>query len=150
MPWNFDEFIRERKFLHNVSPRTIEWYEQTFNWLRKYEPTEPGVKEFVIGMREGGLKAISCNSRIRVANAYFKWAGLLLHINRLKEEHRVLPTFTTEQLARLITFKASTFYQKRLHALVMTLFDSGLRIEEALGLRRSHCVFRRCRSLSPI
>jgi integrase/recombinase XerD len=141
MPWDFEQFVKERKFLHNVSPRTIEWYEQTFNWLRRYEPSESGVKAFVIGMREGGLKAISCNSRIRVANAYFKWAGLPLHINRLKEEHRVLPTFTADQLSRIITFKPSTFYHKRLHALVLTLFDSGLRIEEALGLLRSHIDF---------
>lgn len=40
MAWDFDQFVKERKFLHNVSPRTIEWYEQTFTWLRKYEPTE--------------------------------------------------------------------------------------------------------------
>ena len=136
MPWDFEQFIRERKFLHNVSPRTIEWYEQTFKWLGKYEPTEASTKEFVIGMREGGLKPISCNSRIRVANAYFKWAGLPLHINRLKEEGRVQPTFSTEQLTKLIAYKPDTFYHRRLHALVLTLFDSGLRIEEALGLRR--------------
>ena len=25
----FDQFIKERLYLHNVSPRTIEWYEQS-------------------------------------------------------------------------------------------------------------------------
>ena len=92
MSWNFTEFIKERKYLHSVSPRTVEWYEQTFKWLGQYEPTEAGAKAFVIGMRERGLKAVSCNSRIRVANAYFKWAGLGLKIPRLKEEETIIPT----------------------------------------------------------
>src|ERR1035437_9787055 len=56
MPWDFDEFIKERKYLQNVPPRTVEWYEQTFKWLGKYEPTEAGCKAFIIGMRDGGLK----------------------------------------------------------------------------------------------
>jgi integrase/recombinase XerD len=134
MPWDFEQFIKERKYLHNVSPRTIEWYEQTFKWLGKFEPTEAGCKAFVIGMREGGLKAISCNSRIRVANAYFKWAELPLHINRLKEEQRQLPTFTPDQLGRLISFRPKGSYQHRLYTLVMTLLDTGTRIDEALSL----------------
>jgi hypothetical protein len=91
MPWNFDEFIKERKYLQNVSPRTVEWYEQTFKWLGKHEPTQAGCKAFIIGMRDGGLKPISCNSRIRVANAYFKWAGLNLKIPRLKEDETLVP-----------------------------------------------------------
>src|ERR1039457_5819542 len=132
MPWDFEQFVKERKFLHNVSPRTIEWYEQTFNWLRKYESTEAGCKAFVIGMREGGLKAISCNSRIRVANAYLKWAKLPLHIGRLKEEETILPTLTAEQVGKLICHKPKTFYGHRLLTIALTLPDTGQRIDEAL------------------
>ncbi|SRR5579883_277641 len=135
MPWDFEQFVKERKYLHNVSPRTIDWYEQTFNWLKKYEPTEQGCKDFVIGMREAGLKAISCNSRIRVANAYFKWAGLPLKIKKLKEEQRELPTFTAEQIARIVTFKPKGWCQWRMYALVLALFDCGMRIDEALSLK---------------
>lgn len=29
----FERFIQERKYLKNVSPRTIEWYEQSLAWL---------------------------------------------------------------------------------------------------------------------
>lgn len=59
-------------------------------------------------MREGGLKAISCTSRVRVANAYFRWAGLPLHIGRLKEEETVLPTLTAEQVGKLVCHKPNT------------------------------------------
>jgi integrase/recombinase XerD len=135
MPWDFEQFVKERKFLHNVSPRTIEWYEQTFNWLRKYEPTDAGCKAFVIGMREGGLKPISCNSRIRVANAYFKWAKLPFKISRLKEEETLLPLLSTEQVGKLIVHKPKTVCGHRLLTIVLTILDTGLRIDEALTLR---------------
>lgn len=134
MEKTFELFIKERRYLQNVSPRTIQWYEESFAWLRKYPLTEQGCKDFVFGMRDAGLKPISCNSRIRVANAYFKWAELPLHINRLKEEERQLPTFTAEQLNRLITFRPKGLYESRLHTLVMTLLDTGTRIDEALSL----------------
>jgi integrase/recombinase XerD len=141
MPWDFEQFITERKYLHNVSPRTIEWYEQTFNWLRKYEPSAAGCKAFVIGMREGGLKSISCNSRIRVANAYFRWANLPLHIGRLKEEETILPTMTDMQVGKVIAVKPKTFYEHRLYAIVLTLLDTGMRIDEALTLRAEQVDF---------
>jgi integrase/recombinase XerD len=133
MPWEFAEFVKERKYLQNVSPRTVEWYEQTFKWLGRYAPTEAGAKAFVIGMRDG-LKPISCNSRIRVANAYFKWAKLELHINRLKEDETIIPTLSDEQVQKLLAHHPKGFCPQRLHALVLTLLETGLRIDEALTL----------------
>jgi hypothetical protein len=29
----FEQFIRERQYLINVSVRSIEWYKQAFRWL---------------------------------------------------------------------------------------------------------------------
>ena len=72
----FEQFIRERRYITNVSPRTIEWYRESFKWLQIENPTHSDLTEFVIRMREAGLKATSCNNRIRAVNAYLKWAGL--------------------------------------------------------------------------
>lgn len=138
---SFEQFIKERKYLHNVAERTIQWYEESFKWLGRYELTEEGLKDFVIGMRQAGLKPISCNNRIRVANAYFKWAKLPLHINRLKEEQRQLPVFSHAQISRLLGFKPKGFYQTRLHTLILTLLDTGLRIDEAVNLQRTKIDF---------
>jgi integrase/recombinase XerD len=132
----FEQFIKERRYLKNVSPRTIQWYEESFNWLKRYPLTEDGIKEFVVGMREAGLKATSCNSRIRVANAYFKWAGMPLHVGRMREPGEVLPVFGEEALQKLISFKPRKWHEKRLLAIVCTLLDCGLRIEECLAVRR--------------
>jgi integrase/recombinase XerD len=137
MPASFDDFIRERRYLHNVSPKTIEWYRQSFNWLGRFPLTEDGVKEFVIAMREAGLKAISCNNRIRVANAYFRWAKLPLHIQKLKEEQEILPTFSRKDLDRLLSYRPKDWMQKRLAVLISLLVDCGLRIGEALAVRRN-------------
>jgi hypothetical protein len=61
-----DQFIRfldERRWLLNVTPKTLEWYEETFKLLRRLQPTlaEPAdltrstLNEFVVKMRERGL-----------------------------------------------------------------------------------------------
>jgi integrase/recombinase XerD len=138
---SFDLFIKERLYLHNVSARTIEWYEQSFKWLANPTPTDADLRDFVIRMREQGLKATSCNARIRAVNAYLRWSGSPLHISRLKEEQRVLPTFTVDQIARLAAYKPKRKYQKRLHTLVLLLADTGCRINEALSLRWCDCDF---------
>jgi len=40
----FEQFARERQYLANVSPLTIEWYEQSLKWLRTETPTESELK----------------------------------------------------------------------------------------------------------
>lgn len=131
-----DAFIKERIYLKNVSPRTVEWYRQSFAWLSKFPLTENGVKDFVIAMRKAGLKPISCNNRIRVANAYFAWAKLPLKISRLKEDEKQLPTFSDKQVASIHGYKPKGRCQLRLYTLVCTLFDTGVRISEALSVKR--------------
>jgi integrase/recombinase XerD len=46
------------------------------------------------------------------------------------------PTFTAEQITRLVNWKpkAKNFHQRRLHLLVLLLLDTGCRISEALML----------------
>jgi integrase/recombinase XerD len=37
----FEQFIKERRYLANVSPRTLEWYEQSLHWLSNPGPMRP-------------------------------------------------------------------------------------------------------------
>ncbi len=71
----FELFIRERQYLTNVSPSTLEWYKHSFKWLRTEAPAQDELKDAVLRMREKGLKATGCNSAIRAINAYLKWSG---------------------------------------------------------------------------
>jgi integrase/recombinase XerD len=144
----FEQFIRERQYLTNVSPATLEWYKHSFKWLRSESPTNEDLKDAVLRMREKGLKATGCNSAIRAINAYLHWntagteikcspACKHLRIPQLKEPQLILPTFAPTQVTRLVNWhpKAKIFWQRRLHLLILFLLDTGARVGEALSIR---------------
>ena len=133
------QFIKERQYLSNVSPATVEWYKQSLRWLGTESPTADDLKAFVIRMREHGLKPTACNNRIRAVNAYLKWAGSPHRVSKLKEPQCILPTFTTAQVKLMLNWKPRNFYQRRLHLLVLILLDTGCRISEALDVHVSDC-----------
>jgi integrase/recombinase XerD len=60
---SFAQFIRERQYLFNVSPSTVEWYKNSFRWLPSESPSQEDLKETVMRMREKGLTAGGCNGR---------------------------------------------------------------------------------------
>jgi integrase/recombinase XerD len=133
----FSAFFRERRFLSNVSPATLEWYKHSFKWLPSESPSPDELKDAVLRMREKGLKATGCNSAIRAINAYLKWSGSALNIPQLKEPQNIPPTLTAAQVGLLVRWKPRPrhFYERRLHLLTLLLLDTGCRITEALTLR---------------
>src|SRR5215472_11916458 len=139
----FSEFIRERQFLTNVSPSTLEWYKHSFKWLDTDAPTLEDLKAAVLKMRAKGLRATGCNSAIRAINAYVHWANAgpdakcgpaCKHprIAQLKEPQNVLPTFTDKQIRLLVEWKPKGRLERRLHVILLFLFDTGARIGEVL------------------
>ena len=140
------QFIRERQYLHNVSPATVRWYTHAFKWLSMcVSPEDPSQDELnaaVCHMREKGLKATGANAAIRAINAYLHWnskstrkcgAGCTHpRVSSLKEPSIVLPTFSAAQVKLLVTWKPKGFYERRLHLLVLILLDTGCRIGECL------------------
>jgi len=109
----FEQFIRERQFLANASPATIEWYANSLEWLRSESPTQDELKNAVLRMREKGRRATGCNTVIRAINAYLHWnsAGAEkkcgpgcqhLRVPQLKEPQLVLPTFTAAQVKLIV------------------------------------------------
>jgi integrase/recombinase XerD len=151
MTEQFEQFIKERQYISNVSLRTVEWYRESFKWLDNPEPTQDELKSLVIRMREHGLKPASCNNRIRALNAYLHWksdgiskcgAGCQhSRIPKLKEEQRILPTYDQTAITKLMGWKPKGQAQTRLQTLVMTLADIGARIDEVLSLRWSDIDF---------
>jgi integrase/recombinase XerD len=142
----FDEFVNSRRYLKNVTPKTIAWYHDSFAALTRSHPDTPPTREslraLVVNLRQGGLSAISCNTYCRAINAYLRWlhqegyATEVLRIPPLKTESKVLPTFTPAQVKAMITFKPRSFGQQRIWTMVCLLLDTGLRIEEALSLSK--------------
>jgi integrase/recombinase XerD len=102
---------------------------------------------FIVGLRQRGLSPVSCNTWAKALNAFFAWLhaedhlGECLRIQPQRVEKRVLQTLTEEQLRRLVTFKPKTAAQWRAYAVACTLTDTGIRIEEGLGLRQGDLDF---------
>jgi len=141
----FEQFIRERQYLHNVTPSTVEWYRHSLKWLDSESPSQQEMKDAVIRMSESGRKPTGCNCAIRAINTYLHWNSgserkcgpgcQHSRIQKLKEPQLVLPTYTAPQIRQLVTWKPKGKYQRRLHVLILFLLDTGCRITEALTLR---------------
>jgi integrase/recombinase XerD len=144
----FEQFLRERRYLKNVTSKTEDWYRSAFDALTRTvlvatpaDLNKAALTSFVIGLRERGLSPVSCNTWAKALNAFFTWlhaeghVAACLRIQPQRTEKRILQTLTDEQLRRLVTFKPKTTAQWRAYALACTLTDTGIRIEETLGLR---------------
>jgi hypothetical protein len=73
----FDDFVKERTYLKNVSPRTIDFYWGCNKSVLRYgDFTEEGLKRWIIGSREAGIAPTSINTRITGINAVTR-SGLI-------------------------------------------------------------------------
>jgi len=74
----FEQFLRERTYLKNVTPGTLIWYRVAFkNYGAAFPdetlPTPVSLQQFVIGLRERHIKPVTCNTYVGAMNAYCRW-----------------------------------------------------------------------------
>jgi integrase/recombinase XerD len=132
----FEEFLRERQYLLNVSPKTLDNYTGAFVWLNVENPTQADVTDMVVRMREAGNAATSVNNRLRCVQAYMRWlTGTDVKLKKLKEPQRVPQVFSQSDIAKIAAYKPRLDGQHRLQVLLLLLADTGVRIGEALGLQ---------------
>jgi integrase/recombinase XerD len=144
----FDQFLKERKYLKNVTPRTLDYYEKCFRAFcsvtKEREPADLNRKTLqalAVGWRERGVSATTCNSYARGLNAFFVWLHAEGHISnplRIPKQHterKVVQTFSPAHLQAIITFKPRTRVASRAFTLTNVLIDTGVRIDEALTIR---------------
>lgn len=134
-------FIQERKYLKNVTPKTLAWYGDAFKAFQGALDAETAIKRRIMELRSRGVSAVSVNSWLRCINAYLNWKGAGIKIPRLKEEQRILATLNPEQIKRLIAFKPKGINQTRTHTAALLILDGGYRISELLTLPFEHCDF---------
>ena len=148
----FELFIREKRYIQNVSENTIEFYQRGHNMFTKHglnltTISKVQLMECITSMREGGMSAACADAHIRAINPFFTW----LHENeitkthykvtRIKFEKRVMKTFTESQIKAIIGYKPKDVIEKRTHTLLLTLADTGIRINESLTLERCNVDF---------
>jgi site-specific recombinase XerD len=72
----FENFLKERRYLKNITANTVKYYRQAW---KRYEETisskisKANAINFVIGLREKVISPISCNTYISKLNAFFRW-----------------------------------------------------------------------------
>ncbi|HWP45401.1 MAG TPA: tyrosine-type recombinase/integrase [Blastocatellia bacterium] len=147
----FKNFLKEKRYLQNVSDWTIDFYERSYKAYKRIlgpkEPTTELLKEFVIGLKMSGISTQSVNCYIRGINSFLSWlheSGYTpekLRIKQLPSEKKGKPTYSEQHLKAILTWKPSTWTQWRLYGILCTLIDVGARIDEVLTLQRSKINF---------
>jgi len=152
----FEQYKKEMLYLRNFSERTLRGYQEVFNRWQKYVgemPTEKNLSRFVIGMREAGLNTTTCNISIRGFNSFLTWLkdnghcpqtftnGKPFRLKKLPEEKKTLRVFDDTEIRKILSFKPKGRNDQRIYALVCTLIDTGIRINEALNLELARVDF---------
>jgi integrase/recombinase XerD len=144
----YEQFVRERRYLKNVTPKTEAWYWQSWDALASglpegdAAPSRAVWTDRVAALRDKGVSAVSVNTYARAINAFLKWAHdeghvpARVRIPRLKEEKTILATLTPAHVDRLLRWKPKAASAIRVHTLACLLLDTGVRANEALSLRR--------------
>jgi len=145
----FTQYKKEMLYLRNFSEWTLRLCQEVFNRWQKYVgemPTEQNLSRFVIGMREAGLNTTTCNISIRGFNSFLTWLknnghcpqtftnGKPFKLAKLPEEKKTLRVFDDADIHKILSFKPTAMNERRIYALVCTLIDTGIRINECLNL----------------
>lgn len=163
----FREFIKERTYIKNSAANTLAFYQRSFKTYQRVLnesavcnltasldrdraealPTKHALKDFVTGMREAGMKPVTCNTYIRGMNSFLTWlfenghTSENLKIKQLRCEQKVMSYLSDQQLKSALAFRPSSFAERRIWTLALLCLDTGVRVEEALTLRRSKLDF---------
>jgi site-specific recombinase XerD len=82
----FQQFLRERTYINNITRSTREWYESAWKAFKAAEANaavrpasssliiKADLQQFVVYLRERGVKPVSCNCWLRALNAFCWWA----------------------------------------------------------------------------
>lgn len=146
----FETFLREKQFLNGVTAKTIESYRDAWTAFKTYGKTdisEQGVKNFMIEMIQKGLTPAGANCYAAAINSFLSWlfdnkhTATRLKVPLQRLEKRVLRTYTPQEMKQILSFKPRYFGEKRVMTILHLMIDTGVRVEEALTLKRSNIDF---------
>jgi integrase/recombinase XerD len=148
LPKLAQSFLDAGKYLRNWSPKTVPTYQRALTVLCETVPveniTQPALNAWVVSLRQRGLEPSGANCYIKAANSFLTWlheSGHLekrLIIKRLPVRPAPIQSFTDDEVKRLLAGPKKGRVNPRNKALMWLLFDTGLRIDEALGLERKN------------
>jgi hypothetical protein len=125
------DFITERRYLKNMSPKTLLWYGDAFKAFNGALESEAAIKRRIVELRTRGISTIrqhlvaldQCLSELEPG-----WIKAPEGEGGAKDPCHARP----EEMAPLISFKPKGINQTRTHVAAMLILDGGYRI---IGLR---------------
>lgn len=144
---SFNQFLTERRYIKNISPATVQWYEDVFKQFAGIDTSSAqalrqSVMQRVKELLERGVKPISVRSWLTGVRAYGYWLhqeGFLKEkprIELVRCEQKIISTLSPEQVRRIIHRKPIGRNETRVHTMAVTALDTGLRLQELLNLTR--------------
>ena len=116
MPGLIERFVQERRYLKNVSAKTVAWYGHAFHAFAgcgledptKIPPAQlkANLQQKVIELRTRGVRATSVTSWLRVVNAFLTWLRLEEHVGyhlrlpKLQEPQLVIPSVSAQDIQK--------------------------------------------------
>jgi integrase/recombinase XerD len=145
----FAQFLKEKRYLNNVSNKTIDTYEGAWRAFKRFNGviSMQGLKDFVVSMVEAKLTPGTINTRLRSINSYLTWlkendyTDQRHKIQLLPEKRKVLSTYKETDLAKVLNSKPKKLSHKRLVLILSVLAGTGMRVNECLELRREDIDF---------
>ena len=87
----FEQFLKERTYIKNVSQKTLDFYRSSFKAYQKIMdsatlPIKQDLTKFVTGTREQGMKPVTCNTYIRGINSFLTLLAISRAISNNKNK----------------------------------------------------------------
>jgi hypothetical protein len=101
-------FLQERRWLQNLTPRTLSWHAHSLKMFAGCLDNPDKAKARIGELRQRGVAAISVNSYLCSLNASWRRRKEDRRIPRLKEEQKILATFSPAHVAKRSAIVAST------------------------------------------
>lgn len=139
----FARFIKEKRFLCNLSERTLRSYERdVFRRWMKYVgkmPSPDNLGTFIVGMREDGIGVTTCNISIRSMNSFLTWLHTqgypLMHLKQLKEDRKIMKTPDDKVLSTLVNARPKDWIELRTQTMIAMMIDCGFRVTEVITVK---------------
>jgi integrase/recombinase XerD len=161
----FDQFIQSGLYLRNWSQKTPPIYRRAFASFQQSQRhslasgeterldralgplTKAQLEAWVVASRKVGMSPACCNIYIRAMNAFCSWLHEQGHLTtaiklgQLKAHTKPVQVFSEAEIKLLLAAKPKRLLYLRTWTLIVTLLDTGCRIDELLTLERKNLDF---------
>lgn len=155
----FNDFTEELVYSQGRTQKTVIAYTQSLRVFQRLNnqseftaaQLHEAVKRVAMSLaKEGKIKKTSINVTVRSFNSFFSWlqangyCNEHLKVKLLKQEKKVIPIYTDEDIKKLIHYKPKSFVARRAWTMAMLILDCGPRIDEVINLRREDVDLDNC------